>query len=180
MKSLAKSEDNNSSSSRADDDLHTFSDASFASTFGEMKSVAGSVILYRSMPIAWRSRAISIRCYSTSEAEYAAAAETLKFSFGTNELRNFLVGHDCAPGPVWVDNRTALITARTAQNDIGDVKPKSRHYALRYLMVKDNAERLLFCPTAEMRADGLTKFVNKPTLRKLCGGVAFVTLIRMA
>lgn len=157
-------------------DLHTFSDASFASTFLHMKSVAGSIVFFKSFPIAWRSKAMDMRMYSTSEAEFCACAETLKFSFGIRELRSFLTGEypDEKYDPVWVDNRTALITAKHAKTDISDIRAKSRHYALRHLRVADDADRLAFCPTKDMRADPLTKFPAIEGLRELCGGVAFL------
>ena len=53
---------------------------------------------------------------------------------------------------LWVDNQSAIATAKDS-----DFKPKSRHYALRYLRVRGYARRIVFCPTNLMRADALTK-----------------------
>ena len=66
---------------------------------------------------------------------------------------------DC---PLWVDNASAIQVAKS-----DDVKPRSRHYALRYLRVKDEARRIHFCPTGPMKADGLTKISVSPAQRRL-------------
>ena len=64
--------------------------------------------------------------------------------------------------PMWVDNTSAI---QISKSDI--VRPKSRHYALRYLRVKDECERIAFCPTDLMKADPLTKVKIDPRQRKL-------------
>lgn len=148
-------------------ELRTYSDSSSASTFLQMKSVAGAVVYFRSMPTAWRSAAMTVRMYSTAEAEYSAAAEAIKFARGLHELRNFLIGDTRGEGPLWVHNRTALLTARHANTDLSDIRSKPRHYALRNLLARDHANRLGFAPTAAMRADAWTKFACHDMTRKL-------------
>lgn len=159
-------------------DLHTFSDASFASTFLKMQSVAGTAVYFRSMAVAWKTQAISIRCYATSEAEYSAAAASLQFTRGLGELRSFLTGRGISErDPLWADNRTAILTAKHARTDLNDIRAKSRHYALRHLLVADNADRLGFCPTDAMRADALTKFTSRAAIRNLVGSVGFLIFV---
>ena len=50
---------------------------------------------------------------------------------------------------------SAISTAKSAA--LGDTKPKSRHYALRWIRVKDAAGSICYCPTSLQKADGLTK-----------------------
>jgi len=69
--------------------------------------------------------------------------------------------------PLWIDNRTALVCAQTAGNDLTDIKAKSRHFVLRFLNVKDEAHRLAFAPTDKMLADGLTKFTTANAIQML-------------
>ena len=45
--------------------------------------------------------------------------------------------------------------------------PKSRHYALRYLRVRDNADKIMYCPTNLMKADSLTKLECSVPQRRL-------------
>ena len=48
-----------------------------------------------------------------------------------------------------------------------EYRPKSRHYALRYLRVRDHAKDIVFCPTTLQRADGLTKLECPVPQRRL-------------
>ena len=47
---ILKHHENESTKIDVESDIHTFSDASFASTFVDLKSVAGSLVLFRSFP----------------------------------------------------------------------------------------------------------------------------------
>jgi len=53
---------------------------------------------------------------------------------------------------LWVDNESAISTAKST-----DAKPRPRHYALRYLRVREASDKIVFCPTGLMKADGLSK-----------------------
>ena len=145
---------------------------------------------YRGVPICWRSNRQTVRAYSTAESEYIAASDTLVLSEHNNFLEFFEpppssmceTVHGIAPSTadsiLWVDNTSAICTAKSEST-----KPKSRHYALRYLRVRDNAKKIVFCPTALMKADGLTKLecavpqrrlllhhVNNPVIRDSSSG----------
>ena len=63
---------------------------------------------------------------------------------------------------LWVDNQSAITTAKAE-----GTKPKSRHYALRYLRVRDFAKQIMFCPTNLMKADPLTKLECSVPQRRL-------------
>ena len=54
--------------------------------------------------------------------------------------------------PLWLDNSAAISAAQSKE-----AKPRSRHFALRYLRVKEQADRIFYCPTKLMKADSLTK-----------------------
>ena len=63
---------------------------------------------------------------------------------------------------LWVYNQSAITTAKSE-----GTKPKSRHYALRYLRVRDEASKIMFCPTSLMKADPLTKLECSVPQRRL-------------
>jgi hypothetical protein len=154
--------------------VNIFSDAGFANCIKTMRSTSGSICYYRSVPIFWRTGRQTVRSYSTAESEYIAASDTIVLS----EQNSYLNFFDKLPTTVvdpqnglspslenailWVDNQSAIITAKSA-----DTKPKSRHYALRYLRVKDNADKIIFCPTTLMKADSLTKLECSVSQRRL-------------
>lgn len=53
---------------------------------------------------------------------------------------------------IWVDNTSAVSIAKSE-----DSRPRSRHYALRYMRVKDRSGDICYCPTTLQKADALTK-----------------------
>ena len=62
------------------------------------------------------------------------------------------------------DNKSAVIVAKCEE-----IKPKSRHYALRMLSVRDEKARLWFVRTDKMCADALTKPASGKQRRLLLG-----------
>ena len=140
--------------------FHTFADASFASCSKSKNSTTGAVIFYRSCPIVWRSKRQTVRAYSTMESEWIAASDSLAMATEVGFLGFYDKDPHCAksetglPGLMWLwcDNQSTIVTAKSEE-----INPKSRHFALRYMRVRDECERLKFCKTDLQRADGLTK-----------------------
>ncbi|CAD7927226.1 unnamed protein product [Amoebophrya sp. A120] len=139
-----------------------------------MRSTSGSIMYFRGFPICWRSNRQTVRAYSTAEAEYIAASDTIVLS-EQNDFTEFfkplptvMVEKQNGLSPslddaiLWIDNQSAITTAKSTDN-----KPKSRHYALRYLRVRDAASQIMFCPTYLMKADGLTKLECSVPQRRL-------------
>lgn len=141
-------------------DHHIFSDASFASCSVAFRSISGSVLYYRSVPVLWKSARQSVRAYSTMEAEWIAASDALVLTRGIGFL-GFFQPVNCEDGKMeepklWVDNESAITAAKSP-----DLRPKSRHFVLRYHRVRDEAARLCFAPTSLQKADGLTKMASE-------------------
>jgi len=115
-------------------------------------------------PIAWKSVRQSVRSYSSAEAEYIAASDTIILTESNDFTDFFRVLPTTMAEPkfgmvgsspdyiLWVDNTSAINTAQDS-----DYKPKSRHYALRWHRVRDQGKRIMFVPTTLQKADGLTK-----------------------
>ncbi len=145
-------------------DFTVFSDAGFASCKLTFRSTSGSVCYYRSVPIVWRSSKQGVRAYSTAEAEYIGASDTIVLTesnnfmsffkpFPTNiQESKFGLTSEQEDSVIWVDNTSAVATVK-----VQDLRPKSRHYGLHYHRVRDVAEKICFCPTNFMKADPLTK-----------------------
>ncbi len=143
--------------------VNVFSDASYANCLKTLRSTSGSIVYMFGTPIIWKSAKQGVRAYSTGEAEYIAASDTIIIT----EHNDWMSFFDDVPDEIvkpsnglapdtdkilWVDNTSAITVAQSE-----DFKPKSRHYALRYLRVKDHARDIVFCPTTLQKADGLTK-----------------------
>ena len=155
-------------------DVSLFSDASFANCLKTMRSTSGCIIYYKGTPIAWRTLRQGVRAYSTAESEYIAASDIIVLSEANDFLdfyrpipsklavENFGVFTNPSESILWIDNQSAIATSKS-----DDLKPKSRHYALRYLRVRDFAEQVVFCPTNLMKADALTKLTTSVEQRNL-------------
>jgi hypothetical protein len=138
-----------------------FNDASLASNVDSYYSNTGSVLFVHGTPVAWKSGRQKIRAHSTCEAEWIAAADGISWASQVSFLE-FFEGKTCNVNTelpkdliIMCDNKSAVMVAKTEE-----VKPKSRHYALRLLKVRDEANRIVFCRTDLMCADALTKAVS--------------------
>jgi hypothetical protein len=148
---------------------HLFSDASFASSVDDYYSNSGSVLYVHGTPIAWRSGRQTIRAVSTTEAEWIAAADGLTWVKLISRLEFFSSESNISvelPTDMLIlrDNKSAVIVAKCEE-----IKPKSRHYALRMLNVRDEKARLWFVRTDKMCADALTKPVSGKQRKLLLG-----------
>ena len=152
--------------------FHTFADASFASCSKSKNSTTGAVIFYKSVPIIWRSKRQTVRAYSTMESEWIAASDSLSMVTEIGFLGFFDKDPHCAKDGtglpslmwLWCDNQSTVTAAKNEE-----INPKSRHFALRYLRVRDESDRLKFCKTELQRADGLTKNVPSTVRNMLLG-----------
>jgi hypothetical protein len=130
-------------------EFNLFSDASFGSCSVTFRSTSGSVLYYRGVPILWRSNRQSVRSYSTAEAEFIAASDSIIMSQGVG-FRNFFAVVE--EEKIFLDSKSAIAIASAS-----DVRSKCRHFALRFHRVREEARRLVFAPTNLQKADALTK-----------------------
>ena len=153
--------------------FNVFSDASYANCLKTLRSTTGSILYMHGTPILWKSAKQGVRAYSTGEAEYIAASDTIIITEHNDWISFFedvpdeivKPNNGLAPDTdkiLWVDNTSAITVAQSE-----DFKPKSRHYALRYLRVKDHAKDIVFCPTTLQKADGLTKLECSGSQRRM-------------
>jgi len=146
--------------------VHTFTDASFGVTYKKMRSISGCVVFLYGTPIAWRSKVQTVFAASTTESEWIAMADGITFSSGAEELIHFLVGGPKDPNaPLWCDNRGAVLSSR--YKDVSDIPKRTRHVALKHTAVLSQQDRVWFCPTGRMLADGLTKSSNSAAMRMI-------------
>ena len=150
--------------------VHVFADASFGTEFKTMKSVSGVVVYVHGCPIAWRSKVQSVFTSCTTQSEWVAMADAIQFSSTIYGLKNFLYGLSemiQAEGPIWGDNRGAILNARKGVLNMDELSKVSRHVALRHANVLDESRRIWWVSTDRQRADGLTKSSNRQALDML-------------
>jgi hypothetical protein len=147
--------------------VHTFTDASFGVAYKTMRSISGVVIYLHGVPVAWRSKVQTVFASSTTESEWIALSEGVEMETSVIGLQEFLMGKSQDAGPLWCDNRGAVVCARKGPDGTDEIPKRTRHVALRFAKVLPQCRRLWFCPTNHQLADGLTKSTNSGSLKKL-------------
>ena len=144
-----------------------FGDASFASSF-EFKSFSGGITYVRGTPVQWKHKMQGVRAFSTAESETIASSDAIVQATQNNFYQFFSEEEENAKEPFFCDNTAAIQTAKA-----NFAKAKSRHFHLRWWRVREVAAqgRLFFCPTDEMRADGLTKVATDSQREMLLYGL---------
>ncbi len=134
-------------------DAVSFADSDFAGCTLTFRSTSGSIMYYKGMPVAWRSSRQTLRAHSTCEAEYNAIYDTIRLTQGQGYLDWFIENKELPT--IFSDNQSALAVA-------GSSVPtkKSKHFMLRYMLVRDHFKSLCYVPTDINQADPLTKTVT--------------------
>jgi len=154
------------------DPLHIFADASFGTEYKAFKSISGVVVFLYGAPIAWKSRVQTVFSSSTTQSEWIALSDAIEYSSTLTGMRDFLMGRseldsDHPAGPLYCDNRAAVLNARKDRSEADELARASRHVALKFASVTHNNKRLLWTPTDRQLADGLTKSGNRQALINL-------------
>jgi hypothetical protein len=132
-----------------------FCDADFCGCPITLKSTSGSIMYYRGCPIFWKSKRQSIRTHSTCESEYVSMYDSIRLIQSQGYLRWFLDNKSELP-LVFSDNQSALALSKTSV-----ATKKSKHYALRYMLVRDYFKSFGYVPTDLNLSDPLTKPLSR-------------------
>jgi hypothetical protein len=138
--------------------LHGYSDSDFAGDIELRKSTSGFVFFFAGGVISAQSKRQTITALSTTEAEYyglakaATEAAWLRETFKQVKYKSPDV--DCIR--IYGDNQAALqLTENPSYHQ------RTKHIAVKYHFIRDERSkgriRLWYCPTKDMKADGLTK-----------------------
>ena len=140
-------------------DLVGFSDSDYAANVDNRRSTTGYVFLLHGGAISWSSRLQPTVAASTCEAEYMAAASTVKEALWLKILLNDL---GCRSGAVqlYADNQG---TIKLLKHPIASKRSKHidvmHHFARERVAMGD--VKIDYCPTSKMVADVLTKALPK-------------------
>ena len=150
--------------------ISLFTDASFGVVYKTLRSITGVTVYLHGMPIAWKTKVQTLHTSSTTESEWVALADGIEFSQSVYGLQRFLVGRneiEDNEGPIFCDNRSAVICGRKGPEGLEEIPKKTRHIALRYARVLEHAKRIWFVPTDIQLADGLTKSTQRNPLLQI-------------
>lgn len=144
------------SKSTGDIILDAYVDASYNSE--ESHSVSGYVIRLNKNPIAWRSGKQKTIALSSTEAEIVALVDAIKEILWVRGLLEEL-GINLGPTTIYEDNQATIAIANNQKaND------RTRHIMHKTAFIREHVEagniKLIYCETADMLADYLTKGIG--------------------
>lgn len=142
-----------------------YTDADWASDATNRKSISGSLILMSNGPIIFRSAQQQLVALSTTEAEFIAAADTVKeLIWMRTMLKELRVDHERAE--LRCDSQTAI---RLIKNP--EFHRRTKHIDIKYHFIREHWNNetftILYVSTDEQLADYLTKAVPRKRFAEL-------------
>ena len=142
---------------RSDDfRLQGFSDSDWAGCAETRKSTSGLVCRLGNCTVSWRSKKQPIVALSSTEAEYIALCSASQEVVWLRRLLHGVGQEQSGATVVFEDNQGAMSLSRNPKDH-----SRTKHIDVKYHFVRESVEkeiiRVVYCPTAEMVADILTK-----------------------
>jgi hypothetical protein len=135
--------------------LEGFADADGSMT-EDRRAVSGYAFLIDGGAVSWSSKKQELVSLSTTESEYVAATHGMKEALWLHSLLGDIFAPVQGPTTLFLDNQSAIALTKDHQ-----YHPRTKHIDIRYhfirWVVEKGSLRLVYCPTADMVADALTK-----------------------
>lgn len=153
--------------------ISSYCDSDYAGDTSTAKSTLGYIFYLAGGPISWRSKLQSIVAQSTTEAEYIAINSTAKEAIYIISLAKELGFYKQEKFPIYTDNNGALLLG---YNPV--FHERTKHIAVKYhyirnLILKGTID-LIYIPTKEQKADGLTKALDKIKFKRFLEYLNFI------
>ena len=136
-------------------DLKGYGDAD-GNSQSDRHAISGNVFILFGGAISWFSKRQEIIALSTTEGEYVAATHAAKEALWLRKLFAELFKPLEEPTTLYCDNQSAIALTKDDQ-----FHARTKHIDIRFhfirLVCQKGYVRLIYCPTAEMTADILTK-----------------------
>lgn len=148
-----------------------YTDADWATTKSDRKSISGGICVLYGGPISWSSKKQNFVATSSAEVEYISqAAYTKQGQWIAQILRDLrmpkIIDKNGLTVQMYGDNQGALALVKNPH-----LHERSKHIDVSYHFIRDLAEKrkliIDYIPTSEMTADGLTKPLQKVAFERL-------------
>jgi len=140
--------------------LHAFTDSDWGSDKDTRRSTSGGIVLMAGGPVCWLSKLQPIVTVSSMEAEYVACFFCLQEVAWIRQLLKDIGMERDFPTHVHIDNRSAR---QLAENPVHH--QRSKHIDIKFHWIRDmvasQTVQLMDVPTADQRADFLTKTLGR-------------------
>jgi hypothetical protein len=137
-----------------------YTDADYAGDIHTRRSTTGHVFVLNSAAISWSSRLQVTVAASTAEAEYMAAASSVKEALWLRTLLSEL-RLISGPVPIMTDNQACLALLKNPLTS-----QRAKHIDVQYHFARERVVRnevsFEYIPTSEMVADCMTKALPRP------------------
>jgi hypothetical protein len=130
----------------------------------DRRAVSGYAFLINGAAVSWSSKRQEIVSLSTTESEYIAAMHAAKEALWLRSLIAELFTPLVEPITVFSDNQSAIALTQDHQYHARTKHIDVRFHFIRWI-VDEGKIRLIFCPTADMIADTLTKALPSPKVK---------------
>ena len=145
--------------------LEAYADSDWGNDPNDRRSTTGFILLYGG-PISWKTRRQPTVALSSTEAEYMALASAVQETTWTRTFLAEIQLQQSAPTIVHQDNQGAIAIAHNVTTSRRSKHIDIRHHYLRE-KIADSTVKLKYCPTAEMKADILTKALGPIIFQRL-------------
>ena len=148
-------------------DFKCFVDASHAADMDTRRSITGYIFFISGGPVSWQSRMQTSVALSSMEAEYMAASAATQEALWQTRLLQQLGMRIELPITLYEDNKSAILFS----DHPGDHRT-TKHIDTRKEFARDAVTKglikLVYVPTAEQLADGMTKALPTQLFQTIC------------
>ena len=148
-------------------DFTCYVDASHAADIDSRRSITGYIFFISGGPVSWQSRMQSSVALSSMKAEYMAASAATQEALWQTRLLQQLGMRLELPITLYEDNKSAILFS----DHPGDHRT-TKHIDTRKEFARDAVNKglikLVYVPTAEQLADGMTKALPNQLFQTIC------------
>jgi hypothetical protein len=128
------------------------------------KAISGYAFLIDGGAVSWSSKRQEIVSLSTTESEYVAATHAAKEALWLRSFIGELFAPLADPITLFSDNQSAIALTKDHQYHARTKHIDIRFHFIRWI-IEEGKLRLVYCPTADMVADTLTKALPSPKVK---------------
>lgn len=130
----------------------------------DRRAISGYAFLIDGGAVSWSSKRQEIVSLSTTESEYIAATHATKEALWLRSFIGQLFEPLIEPITLFSDNQSAIALTKDHQYHARTKHIDIRFHFIRWV-IEEGKLRLIFCPTADMIADTLTKALPSPKVK---------------
>jgi len=141
----------------------------------DRRAILGYAFIVNGGTVLWSAKRQEIVSLSTTESEYIAATSAAKEALWLRSLISQLFGTPPDTTTLFSDNQSAIALTKDHQYH-ARTKHINVHFHFICWIIEEGSLRLVFCPTANMVADALTKALPSPKVKHFAAELGLVSI----